>query len=105
MTQSAQFGAPPGCCGAGRPENRVVARSKAPRKKCTGLALPVMPDRNVDSTRSISTSASQNRRIASGSYAACPVSSANGTAFETSTGRASSATRTPISSSAAMVAA
>lgn len=35
MTQSAQFGAPPGCLGAGWPENRVQARSIPPQKKCT----------------------------------------------------------------------
>ena len=36
ITQSPQFGAPPGCGGAGRPEKRVQARSIAPQKKCTG---------------------------------------------------------------------
>src|ERR687897_124375 len=61
MTQSAQFGAPPGCSGAGRPENRVVARSKAPQKKCTGLALPRKPARKRWNRRSACTSASQNR--------------------------------------------
>ena len=43
MTQSAQLGMPPGWRGAGRPENRVVARSKPPQKKWTGLALPTKP--------------------------------------------------------------
>ena len=31
---------PPGCCGAGRPEKRVIARSKPPQKTCDGLDLP-----------------------------------------------------------------
>src|SRR2546429_386138 len=30
-----------GLSGAGRPENRVDARSKLPQKKCTGLDLPM----------------------------------------------------------------
>ena len=46
MTQSAQFGAPPGCGGAEFPEKRVHARSIAPQKKCTGLTLPTKCDRN-----------------------------------------------------------
>jgi hypothetical protein len=39
VTESATLGAP-GCGGAGRPENRVTARSKLPQKKCTGLTFP-----------------------------------------------------------------
>ena len=31
---------PPGCSGAGRPENRVTARSGAPQKQMHGAALP-----------------------------------------------------------------
>jgi hypothetical protein len=61
MTQSAQLGAPPGCVGASRPENRVTARSKAPQKKWTGLTLPMKPARNSDITRSAWTRDSQNR--------------------------------------------
>ena len=53
--------------GAGLPENRVTARSKAPQKKCTGLALPRNPARNRLSTRSALTSDSQNRCMASAS--------------------------------------
>ena len=37
--KSGMLGAP-GWGGAGRPENRVTARSKLPQKKCTGLAFP-----------------------------------------------------------------
>src|SRR3546814_4231016 len=52
ITQSAQFGAPPGCRGAPRPEKRVTARSKAPQKKCEGLDLPWNRARNTLNTRS-----------------------------------------------------
>jgi hypothetical protein len=51
MTHAGQLGAPPGCGGAGLPENRVHARSMAPQKKCTGLTLPTSPDRNTVSAR------------------------------------------------------
>src|SRR3546814_12747001 len=55
ITQSAQFGAPPGCRGAPRPEKRVTARSKAPQKKCEGLDLPWHRARNTFNTRSACT--------------------------------------------------
>jgi hypothetical protein len=40
MTQSGQFGIPPGCGGARRPEKRVHAKSKPPHQKCEGTAFP-----------------------------------------------------------------
>ena len=52
MTQPGQLGMPPGWRGAGRPEKRVVARSKPPQKKWTGLALPTKPVWKTFSTRS-----------------------------------------------------
>src|ERR1700721_1704635 len=42
----------PGRSGARRPEKRVTARSKLPQKKCTGLALPMNPERNLWKTAS-----------------------------------------------------
>src|SRR3546814_3246782 len=59
ITQSAQFGAPPGCRGAPRPEKRVTARSKAPQKKCEGLDLPWNRARNTLNTRSACANARQ----------------------------------------------
>ena len=61
MTWGPQLGAPPGWGGADRPENRVTARSSAPQKRWTGLTLPTNRLRNSSNTRSIWTSASQNR--------------------------------------------
>ena len=58
---SGRCGIPPGCGGAGRPENRVTARSKLPQKKCTGLHLPQNRDRNSLNTRSLCTRTRQNR--------------------------------------------
>lgn len=60
MTCGPQFGIPPGWGGASLPENRVVARSRAPQKRWTGLDLPTKRDRNTSSTRSVSTSIRQN---------------------------------------------
>ena len=67
MTQSPQFGAPPGWRGAGRPEKRVTAMSMAPQKKCTGLTLPEKRARNALNTRSTCTSWRQNSCAAAGS--------------------------------------
>ncbi|OAK54629.1 hypothetical protein A3K89_04570 [Rhodococcoides kyotonense] len=72
--------------GAGRPEKRVTARSKAPQKKCDGLDLPRNSPRNREKTRSALTSECQNVDIASASYEQWVVSSANGTAWGSSTG-------------------
>jgi hypothetical protein len=47
VTASGNPGTPPGWRGAVRPEKRVTARSKLPQKKCTGLALPKKPVRNL----------------------------------------------------------
>ena len=60
MTQSGQLGTPPGWRGAGRPEKRVVARSKPPQKKWTGLALPTKPVWKRFRTRSTWTKARQS---------------------------------------------
>src|SRR3546814_5499319 len=70
ITQSAQFGAPPGCRAAPRPEKRVTARSKAPHKKCEGLDLPWNRARHTLNTRSACANARQMRLMASASYLA-----------------------------------
>lgn len=49
------------CLGAGRPENRVTAISKAPQKKCIGLTLPMNLERNFVSTLSDCTKMRQTR--------------------------------------------
>ena len=59
--------AEPGWAGAGRPENRVTARSNEPQKKCTGLALPTKRPRNSLNTRSTWLSTRQKRLAASAS--------------------------------------
>ena len=48
-------------------ENLVVARSSAPQKRCTGLALPRYRARKTLKTRSTSTNVRQNAVTASGS--------------------------------------
>src|SRR5829696_1798492 len=73
--------------------------SSPPQNTWTGLAFPTNRARNLRSTRSASTSPSQNRRAASGSYAWWTESSANGMAGSTSTGRARISTWTPRTSS------
>src|SRR3979490_2968584 len=77
VTQPGQFGLPPGGHGAGRPENRVHARSKPPHQKCEGLDFPMKRARNRLSTRSDCRSICQHRCTASGSYDACARSSTN----------------------------
>lgn len=43
VIQSGRFGIPPGCCGAGRPLNRVQARSNEPPPEMHRTALPEEP--------------------------------------------------------------
>src|SRR5664280_1056709 len=83
--------------GAGRPENRVTARSKAPQNRWTGLALPRKRPRNVENTRSTSTRVSQNRCACSASYAACRKSPVKGIAPSISTGMGQIGVATPSS--------
>ena len=90
---------PPGCRGARRPEKRVTARSGAPQKKCTGLALPRKRPRKVRKTRSAWTSTRQKRRADSASYARGRSSSSKGTGSATSLGRRLIFTARPSASS------
>src|SRR5579871_917347 len=72
--------------GAGRPENRVTARSKLPQKKCTGLDLPIKRDLKTLKTSSTETRVRQKRRAYSLSYDAWVLSWSNGIGLAISTG-------------------
>ena len=105
MTWGPQFGAPPGCGGARRPEKRVTARSSAPQNRWTGLTLPMNSERNCSNTRTISISARQNRSTWSRSYDAWTSSSSNGIASGISTGIVQIDVDSPRSSSIAITSA
>lgn len=68
---------PPGCSGAGLPENRVTARSKLPQKKCTGLALPRKPVRKREKTACVDSRMRQKRLACSGTIRGWTLSLSN----------------------------
>jgi hypothetical protein len=61
MTSFLPLGTRPVNGGAGRPKNRVTAKSKLPQKKYTGLHLPMKPVRHCLSTRSACSSTREKR--------------------------------------------
>ena len=83
----------------------MTARSKLPQKKCTGLTLPVKPDRNSDSAQFAASSCRQNAVAWSGTYSRGSTSSAKGIAGSTSLGTGRIRASRPTSARSSIVSA